>query len=125
MRLIDTDIFINLSRNKLKRSLLKWDQSDALSDISYMEFVQGCRDNKELILWKKVCQHFTLLPVTEEISHRARTLMDHFSLSQGMQLGDALIAATALFKQRILMTGNKKHFDFVPGLETHFVKIGL
>lgn len=124
MRLIDTDVFINLSRGRLPKSTLYWDGSDCLSDITYMEFAQGCRSRQELQVWKRVCRYFQLLPVNEEISMRARHLIDQFALAQGMTSGDALIAATALTYGYPLVTGNKKHFQFISDLEATFVRTG-
>ena len=37
-------------------------------------------------------------------------------LSDGLQLGDALIAATALEHQLSLLTGNAKHFSAIANL---------
>jgi predicted nucleic acid-binding protein len=44
------------------------------------------------------------------------SLIDKHALFSGLQLGDALIAATALEHRLTLLTGNKKHFAKVPGL---------
>lgn len=121
MYLVDTDILINLSRGKTPKSLLKWNKSESISDVTYMEFTQGCRNKKELQLWMKVSQNFELLPITEIISVRARILMEQFCLSRSLMMGDALIAATALACDKTLLTGNKKHFHFIPGLRTKFV----
>jgi len=50
------------------------------------------------------------LPLTPAITERATALMETLSLSDGLQLGDALIAATALEHNLALLTGNIKHF---------------
>jgi hypothetical protein len=39
------------------------------------------------------------------------------ALSHGLQVGDALIAATALEHQLSVLTGNVKHFSAVDGLQ--------
>lgn len=121
MRLIDTDVLINLSRGKLGKSIVRWDKSECISDISYMEFVQGCRNNQELIIWKKASNQFKLIPVTEDVSHKARSLMDDYKLAHGINMGDALIAATALVHSLTLLTGNKKHYCFIPGLDAEYL----
>ena len=58
-----------------------------------------------------------ILPLTETISQRAITLMESLTLSHGLQMGDALIAATALEHQLSILTGNVKHFSAVEGLQ--------
>ena len=43
-------------------------------------------------------------------------------LSNGLQLGDALIAATALEHGLVLLSGNKKHFAKLPSLALQVFK---
>ena len=43
--------------------------------------------------------------------------MESLTLSHGLQLGDALIAASALVHQLPVLTGNVKHFAAVEGLQ--------
>ena len=45
------------------------------------------------------------------------TSMESLTLSHGLQMGDALIAATALDGRMRLLTGNIKHFSAVGGLQ--------
>ena len=58
----------------------------------------------------------TLLPVSEAITQRAIELMESLTLSHGLQMGDALIAATALDHGLPVLTANVKHFGAIPGL---------
>ena len=57
-----------------------------------------------------------LLPVTEAITLRATELMESLTLSHGLQMGDALIAATAVEHQLPVLTANVKHFSAVASL---------
>ena len=57
-----------------------------------------------------------ILPISETISSRAVQLIDRYGLSHGLQLGDALIAATALEYGLTLLTANAKHFNAIEGL---------
>ena len=43
-------------------------------------------------------------------------LIDAYALSHSMQLGDALIAATALEHGLTVLTANAKHFNAIPEL---------
>ena len=69
-----------------------------LSAISWLEVLQGMRNKAELLAVKKMLDKRSarLLPVTEAITLRATELMESLTLSHGLQIGDALIAATAL-----------------------------
>jgi predicted nucleic acid-binding protein len=51
-----------------------------------------------------------VLPITEAISTCAMELIEQYALSHGLQLGDALIAATALEHHLPVLTANAKHF---------------
>ena len=55
-------------------------------------------------------------PITETITFRATELMETMTLSHGLQMGDALIAATALEHGIPLLTGNVRHFAAIPAL---------
>lgn len=61
-------------------------------------------------------RHTQRLPITPAISERATSLMEGMVLSDGLQMGDALIAATALEHQLPLLTGNVKHFSAIANL---------
>jgi predicted nucleic acid-binding protein len=43
--------------------------------------------------------------------------METLALSHGLQMGDALIAATGLEHQLTVLTANTKHFSAVQGLQ--------
>jgi predicted nucleic acid-binding protein len=49
-------------------------------------------------------------------------LIDGYVLSHGLQLGDALIAATALEHGLTLLSGNVKHFAKLPHLSLEAFK---
>lgn len=76
------------------------------------------RNKAELVAVKKMLDKraATLLPVTEAITLRATELMESLTLSHGLQMGDALIAATALDHGLPVLTANVKHFGAVQGL---------
>jgi len=57
-----------------------------------------------------------LLPLTEAITQRAVGIMESLVLSHGLQMGDALIAATAIEHGLSVLTANVKHFAAVPHL---------
>ena len=88
------------------------------SAVTYMELVQGVRSKDELRLLRLTIQQngWRILPLTENIGHRATIYLEDYSLSDGMRLADALIAASAVESGAVLLTGNERHYKCVPGL---------
>jgi predicted nucleic acid-binding protein len=117
--LVDTDVLIWHLRG-YAQATRRLDQlgSLTLSAVSHMEILQGMRNKAELAAVKKMFQRrsATLLPVSEAITQQAIVLMESLTLSHGLQMGDALIAATALEHRLPLLTGNVKHFSAIDGL---------
>jgi len=120
MMLVDTDVLIWHLRG-YPQPTRRLDELGALtlSAVSNLEVLQGMRNKAELVAVKKMLQHraATLLPVSEAITQRAIELMESLTLSNGLQMGDALIAATALEHQLPVLTANVKHFSAVEGLK--------
>ena len=117
--LVDTDVLIWHLRG-YPQATRRLDELGALtlSAISYLEVLQGMRNKAELAAVQKMLKHraATLLPVTEPITLRAIALMESITWSHGLQMGDALIAATALENGLPVLTANVKHFGAVDGL---------
>ena len=118
--LVDTDVLIWHLRG-YPQATRRLDEMGALtlSAVSYLEVLQGMRNKAELAAVKKMLTHRAaiLLPVTEAITQRAIGLMEAITLSHGLQMGDALIAATALNHGLPVLTANVKHFGAVEGLK--------
>ncbi len=87
-----------------------------LSAISVMELYQGMGDKNELAWMKKQIRYYDIIHFTEEISKKAIELVHDFKLSHGLEIPDAIIAATALHHKLPLATFNTKDFQFIPGL---------
>ncbi|MGN6828181.1 type II toxin-antitoxin system VapC family toxin [Paucibacter sp. M5-1] len=117
--LVDTDVLIWHLRG-YPQATRQLDALDALtlSAVSYLELLQGMRNKAELAALKKMLERrgATVLPLTESITSQATGLMETLTLSHGLQMGDALIAATALEHRLPLLTGNVKHFAAIEGL---------
>lgn len=118
--LVDTDVLIWHLRG-YPNATRRLDELGALtlSAVSYFEVLQGMRNKAELVAVKKMLLHraATLLPVSEAITQRAIELMESLTLSHGLQMGDALIAATAIENQLPVLTANVKHFGAIAGLK--------
>jgi len=94
------------------------EQERALSIVSFMELVQGARSLVELREIRRFLRDntFRILPLDEAMSHLAASLTEAHALRSGLQVADALIAATARETGEILATGNVRHFRPVAGL---------
>ena len=117
--LVDTDVLIwHLRGYPQATHRLDLLPSLTISVVSYLEVLQGMRNKAELIAVQKMLQRrqATTLPITEAITKRTTELMEAMTLSHGLQMGDALIAATALKHGLPLLTGNVKHFAAIASL---------
>jgi len=120
MTILDTNIIIELfKRNVETEELLKNidEEEFAISIITSMELYYGAIDKRELNKIKKFLKSFNLLTINEEISKIALDLIEKYSKSHGLDIPDALIAATSLYYEVPLLTYNKKDFRYIEGLE--------
>jgi predicted nucleic acid-binding protein len=95
-----------------------------ISSLTYLELLYGCKSRKDLIHVRQlVADAFAeVVPLTETITLSAQQLMERFVLWRRPDAADVLIAATALNRREALATANRKHFDFVPGLDVSIFK---
>lgn len=119
MLLVDTDVLIWHLRG-YPQATQRLDELSVLtlSAVSYLELLQGMRNKAEIVAVQKMLDRRAarVLPVTEAITLRATALMESLTLSHGLQMGDALIAATAIEHGLAVLTANVKHFAAVPRL---------
>lgn len=124
--LVDTDVLIWHLRG-YSSATITLDNIDSLtiSAATYLEILQGVNSKAELVAIKKMLERrdALILPITENISQKAIDLLESFALSHGLQMGDALIAATALENKLTLLTGNVKHFKPIPLLRVEKFEI--
>jgi predicted nucleic acid-binding protein len=118
--IFDTDVLIWFFRGNTTAAEFLEKQTDRqVSIVSMMELYQGSRTRDESRVIRRFFQEnaFRIVPINEAISHLAVTLIEDHAQSNGLQVADALIAATARETASILATGNVKHFRSIPGLE--------
>ena len=123
--IFDTDIFIWVQRGNPKAAvLIDATRERYLSVQTYMELLQCATDKQQQRLVKRFIAdfNFLVLPLTENIGHRALVYVEEYGLSSGMRAGDAIIAATATENGMPLTTGNAKHFKVVKELELKVFK---
>ena len=117
--LVDTDVLIWNFRGH-QRAAKRLDDAVGfyISAVTYMELVQGMRNNAELNALRQSLRHWqaTVLPVEPQVSARAIFLIESYALSHGLRVADALIAASAMTMGLPLLTANTKHYHMIEGL---------
>ncbi|WP_017926228.1 type II toxin-antitoxin system VapC family toxin [Thioalkalivibrio sp. HL-Eb18] len=123
--LLDTDVLIwNLRGNQRASEWLDSSPGFTVSAVTYMELVQGLRDQSEFRALRQAMQYWDarIQPVSEAISNRATFLVETYALSHNMQMADALIAASATQLGLPLVTANDRHYRHIEGLEIHLFR---
>ena len=118
--IFDTDILIYAQRGTRRAALAIDAATERLISVqSLMELLQGARDKDDLRIIKRfmVDLSFVVLPLSENVGHRALVYIEEYGLSLGLRAADAIIAATAVENAMPLMTANAKHFRAIRDLE--------
>lgn len=118
--LVDTDVLIWVLRGNAKAAhAVETAEQRCVSIVSFMELLQGARDKQEVKTIKSflVDLQFKLLPLTENIGHRASIYMEEYGLAVSMSMADALIAAAAVESNQPLLTGNDRHYKPIKELD--------
>ena len=113
--LIDSDILIEVSRGRDESILSRWadlSSSDVLilySPVNEAELWAGARASEhgslEALFGALVCA-----PADATVGRRAGDYLRRYRKSHHLDLGDALIAATAVANRAMLWTRNRKHY---------------
>lgn len=122
--LVDTDVLIDYLRGhpKAKTKLLGLDEV-VVSVVTVAELYAGARGNKEHRDIANLLAECEQLPIGELIAKDAGLLKNRYFPSHGIELPDALIAATALFHGLPLYTLNVKHYPMIEGLKAAYAKV--
>src|SRR5256885_16663237 len=107
--MFDTDVLIWFFRgNGRAAQLIERETDRTVSIVSVMELYQGARSQDEIRTIRRFLHDnsFRVIPVSEAMSHLALTLVEDHALKDGLQMADALIAATARQTATILATAN-------------------
>lgn len=123
--LFDTDILIWVQRGNARAADLIDSVDDRYISIqTFMELLQNALNKQQHRVVKKFITdyNFSVLPLTENIGHRALIYVEEYGLSHTMRAGDALIAATATENNLMLCTSNEKYFRTIKDLELKIFK---
>lgn len=117
--LVDTDVIIKSYRGNsvMYNQLLAIKEKFAISVVTAFELLNGANNIKQLASTKKELKAYTIVHFDTEISVLALQLFSKYSMNRKLQIADLLIAATALHFKLELFTDNKKHYDFIEGLQ--------
>lgn len=113
--LIDSDVLIDVARGRDSSLLARWaelGESDtviACSPVTVAELWHGARP-REYGDIKALFRTLTCVPIGPEIGRRAGDYLRQFAKGHAVELGDALIAATASIHNLALWTHNRKHY---------------
>jgi predicted nucleic acid-binding protein len=123
--LFDTDILIWVQRGNLRAArLVERAAQRSISALSYMELIQSSQNKDQHRHTKDFLATFgfDLVPLSENIGHRAAIYIEEYTLSHGIRAGDAIIAATAVENNLTLASSDRKHFSPIKDLKLTLFK---
>jgi len=118
--IIDTDVLIwYLRGNNNAKKIITKNIPFKISVINYLELLRGMRDKNEVRMLQKQLKNWStlIIQINESISTYAMFLVENYHLSHSMESADAIIAATVQEKNEVLLTGNSKHYSFIPNIQ--------
>jgi tRNA(fMet)-specific endonuclease VapC len=125
--LLDTDVLSEVLKGKHRQvaqsaeQYVREHQRFTFSAITLYEIERGLlarRATRMLAQFDEIVRSSRVLPVSTPVLRRAARLWaDAKTAGQPQNDADLLIAATALEDGLSLVTGNRRHFDWIPGLE--------
>lgn len=112
--LLDTDVLIEVLRNNTSvseqlKSLRRSDDSVCYSPITKAEIYHGLRGGEENRT-AKLFEAMECLNIDDAAGEKAGEYLRTFRKSHGLELADALIAASAYQQQAAFITFNRRHY---------------
>jgi len=88
----------------------------AVSVVTVMELYYGALNKAELKKIKRHLSSIRIFQIQEEIFIMASDLIERYAKSHGLQIPDALIAATSINRDLQLYTGNTNDFIYIKNI---------
>jgi predicted nucleic acid-binding protein len=113
--LVDSDILIEVTRAKDDGILGNWADLSRSEDIilcspvSVAELWHGARASEQAAL-SNLFDTLVCVPIDAEAGRLAGDYLRQYRKSHGLELGDALIASSAVLRGAVLWTLNRKHY---------------
>jgi predicted nucleic acid-binding protein len=113
--LIDSDILIEVSRARDQTVLARWDELSRseiallCSPVTVAELWHGARPREQGTL-EALFATIHCVPIDSKIGVRAGDYLRQYAKNHRVELGDALIAATASIHNLELWTRNRRHY---------------
>jgi predicted nucleic acid-binding protein len=113
--LVDSDVLIEVARSRDGELLTRWFElgaSDSVvmySPVTAAELWAGALPREEKLL-RELFRVLQCARIDEAIGTRAGAYLRQYQRSHNVQMGDALIAASAVQNEASLWTRNRKHF---------------
>jgi len=116
--ILDSCILIDISRNRQPalEYVTALVEIPTVSVLTVTEVMRGVRREQEARILSDIFAKWSVLPVTLDIASRAADYLRIYAPSHGMDIVDAVIAATAQAHELELSTLNLKHFPMFPDL---------
>ena len=115
--LVDTTVVVEMLRGNIKARDFLQKERPEVSAVTAAELIQGSHNREDLVVVKKTLKLISQIQLNVAISELAIELLEKYRLSHGLMFLDALIAAMAIVKKKVLVTGNVKDFKFISGLK--------
>ena len=113
--LVDSDVLIEVTRKRDSEIVSRWlelgasDRVVMYSPVTAAELWAGVLPREEKLL-RNLFQALQCAPIDEVVGRKAGGYLRKFQRSHSVQMGDALIAASAVQNEAALWTRNRKHF---------------
>jgi len=109
---LDTCIVIDYINGKIEITDNK-KPSLYMNTIVENEVIVGAKNKRDLATTNKKISDFPMLDIDQDIMDLSTKLLNRYTLSHGMSIYDAIIAATCMIYDLPLWTHNKKDFRFL------------
>jgi predicted nucleic acid-binding protein len=113
--LVDSDILIEVSRGRNAEIVTQWldlgkaDAAVLFSPISVAELWAGAHPKEHTAL-DNLFRALACAPIDTEVGYQAGIYLRQYRRSHGVEVADALIAASAVANHADLWTRNRKHY---------------